>query len=148
MKKLFFFLAIATFMSVAATTAEKNIEGVWKTIDDVTGKEKSHVKIYKAQNGKYYGKVLKLVNRGPEEDPDPVCSKCPKGDYRYNQKVVDMKILSGLEEKGDEYVNGTILDPKNGKIYNCKVWLENKNTLKLRGYLGPVYRTQTWHRVE
>ncbi|HCZ37305.1 MAG TPA: DUF2147 domain-containing protein, partial [Cytophagales bacterium] len=34
-------------------------------------------------------------------------------------------------------------DPNNGKIYRCKVWLEGNN-LKLRGYLGPFFRTQTW----
>jgi uncharacterized protein (DUF2147 family) len=47
----------------------------------------------------------------------------------------------------DEYADGEILDPNNGKIYRCKLWLEGKD-LKLRGYLGPFYRTQTWVRVK
>ena len=34
--------------------------GVWKTIDDESGKAKSHVKIYE-RNGKLYGKVTKLL---------------------------------------------------------------------------------------
>jgi uncharacterized protein (DUF2147 family) len=41
---------------------------------------------------------------------------------------------------------GTILDPESGKIYQCKIWLEGED-LKVRGYWGPFFRTQTWKKV-
>ncbi|MEQ9415709.1 MAG: DUF2147 domain-containing protein, partial [Cyclobacteriaceae bacterium] len=47
----------------------------------------------------------------------------------------------------DGYSGGTILDPKVGKIYRCRLWIEGDN-LKVRGYWGPFYRTQTWDRFE
>ena len=59
-----------------------------------------------------------------------------------------MKIVSGLKEKGGTYSGGTILDPKKGKVYTCKLWTEGEDKLKVRGYVGPIYRTQTWHRVK
>lgn len=164
MKKLLLLLAVVAVVSIAAvpvnTTdivnenivelpdAAASVVGVWKTIDDETGKAKSHVKIYKAKNGKYYGKIVKLLNRGADEDKDPSCDVCPEGDYRHGQKIIGMKIVSGLEKDGDEYNGGTILDPKSGKIYTCKIWTSGSDKLKVRGYAGPFFRTQTWHRVK
>jgi uncharacterized protein (DUF2147 family) len=57
-----------------------------------------------------------------------------------------MEILQKMKKAGDEYSEGNILDPENGKIYRCKLWLENGD-LKVRGYWGPFFRTQTWKRV-
>ena len=119
------------------------ITGQWQTIDDETSKPKSIVEIYE-QAGKVYGKIVQLF-RKPEEDPDPVCHKCT--DYRKNQKVIGMVILEQLEPKGKEWSGGKILDPANGKIYDCKIWLED-GQLKVRGYLGLFFRTQTWQRVK
>jgi uncharacterized protein (DUF2147 family) len=50
-----------------------------------------------------------------------------------------------MEKSGDEYAAGNILDPEEGKVYKCKLWLEGTE-LKVRGYWGPFYRTQTWTR--
>jgi len=49
-----------------------------------------------------------------------------------------------------EWEDGTICDPKNGKIYDCEMWFEpgKPNELKVRGYFYFVYRTQTWVRVK
>ena len=54
-----------------------------------------------------------------------------------------MEILRDMKKSDSEYSEGTILDPNNGKIYRCKIWIEDNN-LKLRGYWGPFFRTQTW----
>lgn len=119
----------------------QTIVGKWKTIDDETGKPKSIVEIVE-RNGKFHGKVTRLF-RGPNEEQDPVCNECPTSDDRYKKKIIGMEILRNLVKDDDEYSGGTIIDPNNGKIYRCKVWLEGNN-LKLRGYLGPFFRTQTW----
>ena len=58
-----------------------------------------------------------------------------------------MEIIKDLEKDGEEYVDGTVLKPDEGKIYKCKIWLEDNN-LKVRGYWGFVYRTQTWLPAE
>ncbi|GAA0192230.1 DUF2147 domain-containing protein [Fulvivirga kasyanovii] len=122
-----------------------NITGKWKTIDDESGEAKSVVKIYEKE-GKYYGKIVKLF-RAPGEDPDPVCEDCPEDDPRYKEKIIGMEIIKDLKKEGDEYIEGTVLKPDEGRIYKCKLWLENNN-LKVRGYWGFLYRTQTWVRTE
>lgn len=128
---------------LAASTNAQSVLGKWKTIDDETNKPKSIVEIYE-RGGKVYGKIIKLF-RQPNEDQDPVCNECDDEDPRYKKKVLGMEILKNMVKDGDEYTDGEILDPNNGKIYRCKIWLEGKD-LKLRGYLGPFYRTQTWVR--
>jgi uncharacterized protein (DUF2147 family) len=48
-----------------------------------------------------------------------------KGDPRYGKKVIGMEILQGLKKEGNEYAQeGQFLDPKNGKVYRCRIWLE------------------------
>ena len=59
-----------------------------------------------------------------------------------------MEIIRDLEKDGDEWEDGTVLDPEKGKIYDCKIWLEDNETLKLRGYVAFFYRTQTWYKVK
>ena len=128
---ILFFLAITTY--------GQDIFGKWKTIDDETGKPKSIVEITE-KDGKAYGKILKLF-RGPDEDPDPICDECT--DHRKDQKVIGMTIVTEMEKDGDEWEDGEILDPKNGKVYDCKMWVEDGN-LMVRGYIAFFYRTQTW----
>lgn len=121
------------------TTALGQVTGKWKTIDDETGKAKSIVEITES-NGKYYGTIIQLF-RGSDEDQDPVCKVCP-GD-RKNKKIIGMQIVRDMKKAGSEYKGGTIMDPKTGKVYECKMWKEGNN-LKVRGYLYFLYRTQTW----
>jgi uncharacterized protein (DUF2147 family) len=56
-----------------------------------------------------------------------------------------MLIINGLEPDGDSWSDGEILDPANGKYYDCTLKLEDKNTLLVRGYIG---RTQQWKRKQ
>jgi len=118
-----------------------DITGSWQTIDDETGEAKSIVEIFERE-GRYYGKVQDLLLK-PD---DTVCEEC-KGP-RKGQQVVGMEIITGLKKDGDEYTGGEILDPESGNVYRAKLWLEDDDTLKVRGYLGFFYRTQTWHRAE
>lgn len=39
-----------------------------------------------------------------------------------------------------------IMDPEDGKVYKAEVWTED-GKLKVRGYLGVFYRTQTWTKA-
>jgi uncharacterized protein (DUF2147 family) len=124
--------------------AQSDIIGQWKTIDEETGDETSIVEIIEKKS-KIYGKIIKIFP-GPKDEKDPVCEQCDEDDPRYGKKVIGMEILQGLEKEGNEYTGGSVLDPKNGKVYRCKIWREGTD-LKIRGYLGPFYRTQTWKKV-
>ena len=144
--KLSILTALFSLCFVFSSYAQDNsIVGKWKTIDDETNEPKSIVNIYE-QDGKYFGQIVELF-RKPGEDPDPVCDKCPDGDPRKDQPTKGMIIIKDLVKKGDKYSGGTILDPKKGKIYNCKLWPED-GKLMLRGYIAFFFRTQTWLKVE
>lgn len=139
--------ALLTFITISLLslmTFSQSIEGVWKTYDDETGDLESEVKIYK-KNGKVYGKIIK-IHKVKNGETNPVCDLCPGS--RKNKPVIGMNIITGLSREGGEwYGDESILDPNNGELYDCKIWLENKDKLAVRGYLGWFFRTQYWVRV-
>jgi len=142
MKQLLFIIALITSMNSFA----QSCVGKWITIDDETNKKKSIVELYKV-DGKLYGKIIYLFPREGREE-NPKCKKCT--DDRKDQPLVGLQIVRSLKWDGEEWEGGTIVDPENGKIYTVKMWLEegNANLLNVRGYVGPIFRTQKWVRVE
>ena len=83
-----------------------------------------------------------------EEDREKLCTNC-EGKLK-DQPIEGMVLMQGLEKEGDVYEGGTIVDPKTGKEYRCKIWIdeEEPDVLKIRGYLAFFYRTKTWQRAE
>ena len=69
MKNRILILFVSLFVMTSINA--QSITGKWKTIDDDTGKEKSVVEIYK-KDGKYYGKVISIV------DPKKRDKKCER----------------------------------------------------------------------
>ena len=133
---------LTTLIVFAFSINAQSIVGKWKTIDDETGEEKSVVEIFKRGN-KFYGKIVDIKDSSKKNN---LCKLCP--DSRKDQPVLGMEIIKDLEQDGDDFEDGTILDPNNGKVYDCKIWLEDKNTLNVRGYVAFFYRTQEWIRVD
>lgn len=145
MKIFWRLIAIILFLAAPLTYGQASVLGKWKTIDDKTGETKSIVELFD-QQGKVFGKIIRLFPK-PGDDQDPVCDKCDEADARYKKKIIGMEILRDMSPYGSEFVDGNILDPESGRVYRCKIWIENKD-LKVRGYWGPVWRTQTWKRVD
>lgn len=138
-------IIVLPFLIITSLAFSQSVIGKWKTIDDNTGEPRSIVDVFE-RGGKVYGKIAKLF-RKPGEDIDPLCDDCESDDPRYMKKIIGMEIIDGLIKNHDEYGDGSILDPENGKVYRCKIWVEDKQ-LKVRGYLGPFYRTQSWLKAE
>lgn len=130
------FLVASTF-SLLATA--QDITGRWTTVDDNTGQPRSVVQIT-VKDGVATGHIVDLYDRSRL---DKTCEKCT--DDRKGQKIVGLEIIRGMRDKGGTWSGGTILDPENGKVYDCKLWVED-GTLKVRGYVAFFYRTQTWVR--
>lgn len=150
-------LALKAFTAAAALTTlpvwadEASPTGLWKNVDDVSGKPRALIRITEA-NGTLLGKIEKVFpgpKEDPKEDPNPRCDKCEGANK--NAPVIGLVILSGLTKEGGEYVGGQILDPDNCKVYRSKVRLtDSGKKLDVRGYIGvPVLgRSQTWLREE
>lgn len=144
-KKMKGILTILALVMVSCYGYSQSCVGRWVTIDDNTGKKKSIVKLYK-KDGKLYGKVIKLFPR-EGRGPNPKCTKCT--DDRKDQPLVGLEVIRDMVWAGDQWEDGTITDPENGKEYSCKLWVDedNKDRLHVKGYIGIFGRTQTWVRM-
>ena len=140
--------AMIFLLPVLATGAEAPTPvGLWKTIDDNTGRPRGLVRIREV-NGRYEGTIEKGFPRPDEKEP-PRCDKCDGA--RRNQPVIGLTILWGLTKQGDEYQGGEILDPESGKIYRARMKLiEGGKKLDVRGFIGIslLGRSQIWQREE
>ncbi|HPH47530.1 MAG TPA: DUF2147 domain-containing protein, partial [Chryseolinea sp.] len=125
-----------------STTMAQSVSGKWMTYNEETGSPLSLIEI-KETNTSIEGKIVRVFLE-PYQGDDPICIKC--SGERKNKKVIDMNFLWGFKLDGDSWSFGQILDPESGEIYSSKMWLEDNNTVKVRGYAGFFYRTQTWKR--
>ena len=149
-------LLLTLSLSAQVLVNGKTCLGTWKTIDDETGVTKSTVKVFKKGN-LYFGQVLKILDpdalkdSGKDRYEDILCDECPEGKGK-DQPIMGLQIIWDMEQRSDKWAGGKIMDPENGKIYTCTMWLDDDdkegNTLKVRGWLAFFFRTQTWYRVE
>lgn len=117
--------------------------GIWLT----GGKEPAKIQIYKAGE-KYYGKIIWLKNP-IENSKQRVDANNPDKTKRSNP-IIGLVMLTGFKFDGDdEWQDGNIYDPESGKTYSAYMYLKNKNTLRVRGYVGISLfgRTETWTRT-
>ena len=130
------------FLLLFQISFSQTVFGKWKTIDDETGKEKGVVEIYE-HKGKVYGKIIEIFEQNKKHLK---CEKC-EGDDKH-KPILGLVIIKGLTKNDDIYDGGKIVDPKNGKRYHCKITLDGKDKLIVRGYIGiPLFgRSQTWIR--
>jgi len=129
-------------MSLVGRAQVAEILGEWNTVDDKTGDMLSVVSIYKGNDGKYYGKIRKILVGNEDE----LCKECTGDDA--NKPIQGLVIIRGFEEKDGKLVGGRVLDPNNGKWYYGKIYLKNGDLI-LRGSLdkaGVLGRSQTWKR--
>jgi uncharacterized protein (DUF2147 family) len=134
-------LALTALLGTAS--AAEPVLGKWNTIDEKTGKVVSEVEVYD-QGGKVFGKIVRLTEPNDAQGKPKTCTKCAGADK--DAPVVGLVIIKGLSPDGDRYKGGTIMDPEDGKVYKAEVWNE-AGKLKVRGYLGIFYRTQTWTKA-
>jgi uncharacterized protein (DUF2147 family) len=141
MKKLVVLIAAGTIFTAGPAGAADSLAGTtWRTVDEKSGKVVSEVQLYD-QGGKLFGKITRLTEPTNEQGKPKACTKC-QGDDK-DKPIVGLVILKDLSLSGDRYKGGTITDPEDGKIYKSELWVED-GKLKVRGYLGIFYRTQTW----
>jgi uncharacterized protein (DUF2147 family) len=149
-KNAFIALPIAALISLFAAPfcqAEDSPAGLWKSIDDKTGKPKALIRITESA-GELNGKIEKLFLEEAEEK-NPKCDKCTG--QNKDQAIIGMTILFGLKKDGEEYNGGKILDPANGKLYSSKLSvIDHNKKLNVRGFIGMPFlgRTQTWLREQ
>jgi uncharacterized protein (DUF2147 family) len=138
-------LAVVSFAGARAqqlTPKLQNAIGHWQVVNS-DGSPGGHVDTY-LENGKLFGRVTEVR---PGRTPQDVCDKC-SGEYK-NQLILGMILMRDFHTQGDDWVDGTVVDPENGKEYKGKIWAVGKDTLRMRGYIGIslLGRTESWVRL-
>ena len=135
-------VALFLFGTQLASAQVDKIEGFW-----FNDKKDAKIQIFKAKDGKFYGKIVWL--KDPLKNGKPKTDEKNPKDPLKKQPLVELVILKGFElDGGNTYEDGTIYDPENGKTYDCKMTYKGK-TLAIRGYIGLSMfgRTTVWERA-
>ena len=157
MKKLFLMLASLLVLSTAAFAADPAV-GLWKSIDDKTGKVTAIWRVYE-QDGKLFGTIAATTD-APQDIPASSCKESyknfPVSGAVNKMKVVGTPWIFNMEKESEgNWKNGNIIDPSNGKMYGCVIKYLNvgdKNkkfvaqvpTLAMAGTVGPIQVFQYW----
>jgi uncharacterized protein (DUF2147 family) len=135
-------LALSSLCAMAQMTPV----GLWKTIDDDGKTEKSLVRIAES-GGVFTGTIEKIFDPAKQ---DAKCDLC--ADDRKDKPVQGLTIIRNVRQDADDkaiWGGGEILDPKNGKTYKTRLKpVDGGKSMEMRGYIGFLYRTQVWQRVE
>jgi Uncharacterized protein conserved in bacteria (DUF2147) len=121
--------------------------GLWQSVDEDT-KQPTGWFLISDHNGVYDGIIAKMFLK-PGENPNVVCDKC--NDDRRDHPWLGLEIIRGMQQEGeDKYAGGTILDPRDGKVYKATMKLApDGQTLVVRGYIGfeLLGQNQYWTRL-
>jgi uncharacterized protein (DUF2147 family) len=138
--------ALILALSSACALAQMTPVGLWKTIDDDGKTEKSLVRIVD-NSGVLTGTIEKILDPAKQDNK---CDKC--SDERKDKPVLGLSIIRNARQDADDktiWTGGEILDPNNGKTYKTRLKpVDGGKTMEMRGYIGFLYRTQVWQRVE
>ena len=144
-KTVFLIFSLVMLLSISSFAQVGRITGKWYTIDE-DGNKKSLVNIYKTPAGTYEGVIEKLLTG----DTNRKCVNCTG--ERKDQRIAGMIVVTGMIGSDLKLSGGKILDPANGKVYNCTMSFDSKTgKLKVRGSLdksGLIGRNQSWIRAE
>jgi uncharacterized protein (DUF2147 family) len=139
--------ALSLVLGSGAVLAQATPVGLWKTFDDDDKTEKSLVRVTEV-GGRMQGKIEKIFDPARQT---AVCDKCT--DERKDKPILGMVIFSGAKPDADDkdIWNGPeILKPDEGKVYKRMRMqvADGGKKLKVRGYIGFLFLTREWVRVE
>lgn len=145
MKKMFSLSLLLLFASILCAQNADKVLGDWITQDG-----DSKVTISQDASGKFNGEIIWLKNPLNDLGKPKVDDKNPNKKLQ-SRPIVGLNLLQGFvyDKSKDEWVDGTIYDPNNGKTYKCLMWFDDDpNKLSVKGYIGfsIIGREVVWTR--
>jgi uncharacterized protein (DUF2147 family) len=146
---IMFAAALSLAASGGAVSADQSPVGLWQAIDSDT-KEPGGWFLVSEKDGVYSAILAKMFLK-PGQDPNRLCDQCK--DDRHNHPWRGLELVRGMKQDPDtpdKYIDGTILDPRDGKVYSANMTVTpDGQTLILRGYLGIslLGRNEYWTRL-
>jgi uncharacterized protein (DUF2147 family) len=143
---LLFSAALGSTLAVSASTDDPTAAGFWQQADD-----EGHVGAwfyFWEVNGQYRGRLVKFFKQPGNQPVVTTCAKC-EGDQK-DASMLGLTIVKDMRRDGLKYQDGTIMDPRDGKVYHAQMELSpDGQKLSVRGYLGiPLLgQTQVWTRL-
>ncbi|PIE98700.1 MAG: hypothetical protein CR988_02020 [Treponema sp.] len=150
------FIVLCFFAATSILAADPAL-GLWKSIDEKTGEVTGVWEVY-TEGGKLFGKMLVCVGNAP----DAAAIECtkdypgfPKKGNVSNMPLVGTPFIFNLVKKSEgSWHKGNIIDPGNGKCYQCRIMFRKANgkkykvdKLEMRGELAlGIGRSQFWVR--
>jgi uncharacterized protein (DUF2147 family) len=142
--------SIVTLSTSTAFADDKGVFGYWKRIDEDTGKPLSIFRLWE-DKGKLIGKIVKVFPKQGQK-AQALCSECSGA--QHDKPVTGLIFLWGFsreEGNANKWVDGKVLNPEDGKTYNCEVELaEDGKTLNVFGYMRLLFKvggTSKWQRA-
>lgn len=134
--KQFIFLSILTVVIVLDANSQKNpdqIIGRWMSTEN-----NLEVEIFKVGDN-YNAKVVWIDDS--DDKSSPMNTRC---DFRNpdetlrKRKIIGLVVMNGLiyNEENNDWEQGKIYDPHNGKDWNAKASFTKEGLLKVRGFWG------------
>jgi uncharacterized protein (DUF2147 family) len=149
-------LCLFLFSAAGLCFAEDPVLGRWLGVDDKSGRS-SIWELY-LMDDTLCGKII----AAPETPPDARAGKCRAsyGGFPLPGKVNEMPVIGtpwifGLSlERPGQWINGSIINPEDGKLYKCKITFHatdgkryKTDTLEMRGEIGlGIGVSQFWQK--
>jgi hypothetical protein len=139
-------LAGLAVLAAVANAQQPSAAGLWQKLDEDTHQPVIWFLLVD-RGGLYEGYAVRMFPR-PGEDPNPVCTRCT--DDRKGMPLLGLPMIRGMKRVGLRYEDGTVLDPRDGKVYSAVMRLDPaQGTLTLHGYVGIELfgKDDVWNRV-
>lgn len=126
----------------AEGVAQSHFDGFWHSIDDESG-EITAVWQLETRDNQLVGHIVDYPNAKAAD----ICDKCTGKLSEFLNKPIKGTTWMQFNQFDDgTWEDGFIIDSGKGKKYDAKVWIDGE-FLRLRGYVGFFYRTQTWAKA-
>ncbi len=142
MKSLLILVAICSGINAYSSNNPDAILGIWSNSSN-----RGHIQVYK-RDGQYFGKIIWLLKPLDQNNRPKVDKKNPDEALR-SKPLLGLVMLRDFKYEDEEWVNGKIYNPEDGKEYKAYMKLKDDQTLSVRGYIGFSFigKTETFRRV-